>query len=182
MINGEIGGRDFEFEQIAGTGQVQGRWLGQVAQALRDQIGDVIRTESLQLQQIDQEPGNQFFAVHFGERDDPLDLDHGIMATLTQAVVVSLCRRTQREESDQLTLLIRAQPLVQERCCVFGQFVVLAPVVIARMFGHDSIPLQDQDALRVGLERQRLLGVLDGYRIGVGICRRRREIRLLSAV
>ena len=105
---------EFEFEQVAGPGQVQGAGLGPVTQALGRQIGHVVGAEGLQFQKVLEQSDNQRFAVDLAQGDDALDLDHRIVTALAQTLVIRLGDGSEGQEADELTLLVGPQALVQQ--------------------------------------------------------------------
>lgn len=52
MVEGEVGSRDSEIQQVTGSGEMEGAGLRTMSLSLGYEVGEVIRSEGLELQQL----------------------------------------------------------------------------------------------------------------------------------
>lgn len=75
IIGGEVGGGEFEIEQVGAAGEMEGSGCRGVAGALFEDVFDVLAGVGLALDGVFDGEGDFFGAVDFGEGDDLVDMN-----------------------------------------------------------------------------------------------------------
>ena len=88
VVEGEVGLREFEFEQVGAPSEVQRRGLGERAGSGFEEVGDVVAGERAEVEGVVEGARGGIGTVDFAERDDFAHVMDGVEAAVREFAVI----------------------------------------------------------------------------------------------
>lgn len=164
-------GRQFEVEQIARAGQMEGAGLGQQAAALFEEVGDVFAGVGPEGVRIGQGAVHRVRTVDLGEGDDLFDVVTHVEPPLRELGVIRGRDGREREETQKSPLVARLLALVEQGLHVVGVLVIAAAVKRAHMVRDQGLAVEESQPVARQLQGQGRRGVARRHRVTVRIDR-----------
>jgi len=169
LVRGQVGGRQFQVQEVLAAGEVQCRGRGRGGLTLLQQVGDIITAVRLKSEGIVNGAGHGVRAVEFAQGNDLLDVVGGREAFFLQLAIIRLGLGRQVEKGRQQGLLAGADALGHQFTIVIGVADVLAAVVATGVRGDQFFAEEKDEPVRVNFEGELLAGVEAGDGIEVGV-------------
>ena len=169
VIGCEVGGGEFEIEQVGAAGEMEGSRCRGVAGALFEDVFDVLAGVGLALDGVLDGEGYFFGAVDFGEGDDLVDMNALVEVAGGELLVIVFGVWADGVEGEQPFGVASAAALVEEFFDVVGVFEVAVALVAAGVGGDELVGVIEAEAVGEGVEGELLGGVEGGHGVAVGI-------------
>ena len=169
VVEGEVGLRDVEFEEVLLAGEMEGSGLTVRARTLGQEIGEVLGAESLVGESVLESADGEIAAVVFDQGEDLLDVMVGVDSLLLKGLEVGFGTPAESEERHHLLLATPLSLLGEEFLQMLRQFHVRVAFEGAGVIGDGTVLMIDQKAVRPDLEKDGLGGVTPGNGVPVGV-------------
>ena len=162
MVRGQVGGGQFQVQEVLAAGEVQCRGCSRGGLALLQQVGDVITAVRLKSEGVVNGSGHGVRAVEFAQGNDFLDVVGGREAFFLQLAIIRLGLGRQVEKGRQQGLLAGADALGHQFTIVIGVADVLAAVMATGVRGDQFFAEEKDEPVGVNFEGELLSGVEAG--------------------
>ena len=152
VVEGEVGGGEFEVEEVGAAGEVEGAGLGLGPGALLEDVFDVLTGVGVAGDGVVEGEGDFVRAVDVSEGDDFVDVDAGVEASGAELVVVGFGAGTEGVEGEEPFGVAGAVALGEQFFDVVGVFEVAVALVAAEVGGDEVVGMIEAEAVGEGVE------------------------------
>src|SRR2546423_15039010 len=169
VIGSQIGGGDFQFQQVLAAGQMQSTRGARDALALFKNVGDVLAAVGFESERIGNGARYLVHPVDFAQGDDLLNMMGRVEPFFLQLAAIDWSVGRQVQEGQEEGLLACFKALGQQFLGVIGVMDVLAAVVGSRMSGDEDFIMINAQPFGIDFESEFLgsVEVRNGIAIGL---------------